>query len=97
MMGSFLLPETVRDLLDGIDWFDSLRSGLGDEFENEFYAALERVKTNPESFAPDHTGYRACRLKRFTAVLYYRIDGDLIVVMGLFVNGRDETQLRNRG
>ena len=96
-MNSFLLPETVRDLLAGIDWFDSLRTGLGSEFESEFYAALRRIKASPDSFAPDHTGYRACRLKRFTAVLYYRIDHDLIVVMGLFVNGRDERQLRDRG
>lgn len=96
-MDSLLLPETVGDLLDGIAWFDALKLGLGDEFEIEFYAALERAKTSPESFAPDHTGYRACKLKRFTAVLYYRIDRELIVAMGLLVNGRDETQLRDRG
>ena len=83
MMDAILLPETVGDLLDGIKWFDSLRLGLGDEFEPEFYAALDRVKISPRSFAPDHTAYRACRLKRFTAVLYYRIDTIASTAIGL--------------
>jgi hypothetical protein len=36
-------------------------------------------------------------LKRFTAVLYFRMDGDLLVVVGLFTSGQDESVLRNRG
>lgn len=61
------------------------------------YLALERVKTNPEMFAADHAGYRPCRLKRFTAVLYFRIDGLFIVVVGLFTSGKDERNLKDRG
>ncbi len=49
-------------------WFDRISAGLGEEFEAEFYLALERVKENPEMFAAGHTGYRPCRLKRFTGV-----------------------------
>jgi hypothetical protein len=71
-----LTSETETDLLRGIRWFDRTSRGLGDQFESEFFHALERVKDAPELFAPDHTGYRPCRLKRFTAVLYFRIDGD---------------------
>lgn len=41
-----------------IDWFDGISLGLGDEFEAEFYAALQRVKDNPEHFSEDHTVYR---------------------------------------
>ncbi len=96
-MNVVLLPETKADLLSGMEWFDKIRLGLGDELEHEFYAALERVKSNPELFAADHTGYCPCRLKRFTAVLYFRLDGDSIVVMGLFLHGRDETRLKERG
>ncbi len=95
-MDVYLLPETRSDLLAGIEWFDSLRSGLGDDFEIEFYSALERVKSGPLLFAADATGYRACRLKRFTAVLYYRVSGESIHVTGLFVNGQDERRLKER-
>lgn len=96
-MNAKLTPETEADLLRGIEWFDRILPGLGDQFESEFYDALARIKQEPLLFAADHTGYRACRLKRFTAVLYFRIDGDVIVVVGLFTSGEDESVLKNRG
>lgn len=92
-----LTARTEADLLRGIDWFDRISTGLGEMFESEFYRALERVKANPELFAADHTGYRPCRLKRFTAVLYFRIDDPFVVVVGLFTSGEDEGDLQNRG
>ena len=96
-MNAKLTADTEADLLRGIAWFDRISHGLGDQFESEFYNALERIKQDPDLFAANHTGYRPCRLKRFTAVLYFRIDCDLIVVVGLFTSGEDETVLQNRG
>lgn len=96
-MKARLTAHTEGDLLRGIDWFDRISTGLGETFEAEFYRALERVKENPELFAADHTGYRPCRLKRFTAVLYFRIDEPFVVVVGLFTSGEDERDLQNRG
>ncbi len=95
-MNARLTEYTKLDLLRGIDWFDGIAMGLGDRFELEFYAALERVKANPELFAEDSNGFRSCRLKRFTAVLYFRIDGKLVVVVGLFTSGEDESDLQYR-
>jgi hypothetical protein len=97
MMDIRFADEIRDDLLVSMAWMDERRVGLGDELESEFYAAVSVVQDRPHSFAADHTGYRPCRLRRFTAVLYYRIETDVIVVMGLFVGGRDESRLRNRG
>ena len=96
-MKARLTAHTEADLLRGIDWFDRIATGLGEAFEAEFYRALERVKANPELFAADHTGYRPGRLKRFTAVLYFRLDEPFLVVVGLFTSGEDERDLQNRG
>lgn len=68
-MKARLTDDTKLDLLRGIEWFERISPGLGDQFESEFYNGLERIKANPELFATDHTGYRPCPLKRFTAVL----------------------------
>jgi len=92
-----LTAETEADLLRGIEWFDRISPGLGDRFASEFYRSLERIKQEPHLFAVNHAGYRPCRLKRFTAVLYFRIDGDVIVVVGLFTSGEDESVLKHRG
>lgn len=96
-MKARLTAQTEIDLLRGIDWFDRISIGLGESFSAEFYLALERVKENPELFAADHTGYCPCRLKRFSAVLYFRIDEPFVVVVGLFTSGEDESDLQNRG
>lgn len=96
-MNAKLTAETEADLRRGITWFDRISLGLGDHFQSEFYNSLERIKQAPDHFAANHTGYRPCRLKRFNAVLYFRIDGDLIVVVGLFTGGEDENVLQNRG
>jgi hypothetical protein len=96
-MKARLTVHTEADLLRGIDWFDRISIGLGEMFEAEFYRALERVKASPELFAADDAGYRPCRLKRFTAVLYFRIDEPFVVIVGLFTSGEDERGLQNRG
>lgn len=96
MMDVRFLAEIRDDLLSAMDWFDRRRAGLGEELESEFYTAVARVCEWPQAFAPDRTGYRPCRLKRFTAVLYFRIEGDFIIVAGLFVGGRDESSLQGR-
>lgn len=96
-MNAKLTAETEADLLRGIEWFDRISLGLGDQFEYEFFDALDRIKREPDLFAANHTGYRPCRLKRFTAVIYFRIDGDVVVVVGLFTSGEDEAVLKKRG
>jgi len=96
-MKARLTAQTEMDLLRGMDWFDRVSIGLGEKFKAEFYLALERIKENPEMFAADHTGYRPCRLKRFAAVFYFRIDAPFVVVVGLFTSGEDESHLQNRG
>jgi hypothetical protein len=85
------------DLLRGVAWFDQISPGLGDDFEQDFYTALDRIKSNPQHFATDHTGFHPCPLKRFTAVLYFRILDDGILIVGLFTSGEDETELQYRG
>ncbi|MFM8400318.1 MAG: type II toxin-antitoxin system RelE/ParE family toxin [Pirellula sp.] len=88
-----LSEDSQRDLLRGIDWFERISPGLGDRFESEFYNALNRIIENPYLFPANHTGFRPCRLKRFTSVVYFRIDGDVIIIVGLFTSGEDETDL----
>jgi len=62
--------EVRDDLLESMDWFDKRRNGLSEQLEAEFRAAVSVVRDRPYSFAADPSGYRPCRLQRFTAVLY---------------------------
>ena len=80
-----------------MDWLDARREGLGLEFESEFFAAVQVAMSRPDSFPVDQTGYRPVRLKRFSAVLYFAIENDLVVIAGVFMGGRSEANLQNRG
>jgi hypothetical protein len=91
-----LTEDSQRDLLRSIAWFERMSPGLGDRFELEFYNALNRIMDNPYLFPANQTGFRPCRLKRFTSVVYFRTDGDLVVIVGLFTSGEDESDLKAR-
>jgi hypothetical protein len=82
------LANAKLDLLEGIEWFESISEGLGDQFEFEFFKCVDRIKNGPLNFTQNESGFRACRLKRFTAVVYFRVDGDRIVIVRLLVNGK---------
>ncbi len=43
-MKAVLAPETASDLLRGIEWFERIAIGLGEQFELEFFNALERIE-----------------------------------------------------
>lgn len=95
--------EVFDDLRPSVDWLNSRKPGLGFELESEFYASVGVVRGRPYSYAVDHTGLRPVRLRRFTAVLYYKIeesllpDNAVVVIVGLMVAGRDEACLKYRG
>jgi len=102
MMDVRYADEVFDDLRPSVDWLNTFKPGLGFELEEEFYASVAVVRGRPFSYAVDHTGFRPVRLRRFTAVLYFKIEESLvrdapaIVIVGLIVGGRDEQRLRYR-
>ncbi len=90
------LDEVYDDLATTGEWLDARRDQLGLEFETAFFDAVRLARTRPESFALDQSGYRTIRLKRFSAVVYFSVENDVIVIAGVLMGGRSETNLRDR-
>lgn len=84
-------PEVAKDLREAAEWYNSKRSGLGDEFMSEFWSAMESVIKYPLSFGKTSTGLRACRLARFPYVIHFRYEEqkDELVVFAVTFGGRD--------
>jgi toxin ParE1/3/4 len=40
-------PQAEDDILEAADWYDTQRSGLGDEFVEEILAVFDALETNP--------------------------------------------------
>ncbi len=87
-------PELSRDFVAAIDYYEALSPGLGLRFEEAFAQAEleieEGLVTHPVLF--DH--FHRVVLRRFPYRLYYRLQGDAAIVVGLFHIRRDPTHVQ---
>lgn len=75
--------EAEQDLQAAFDWYESERSGLGDEFLLAVEAAFAAVARRPESFAMVESDIRRASLRRFPYGVFYLIHGDSIIVVAV--------------
>ena len=83
-------PEVENDVVDAITWYDDKRPGLGDEFLLEYLAGIGRIRDNPLLFSVAANGLRPCRLKRFSYIIHFDVDGNNVLVVALMGGGRDD-------
>ena len=82
---------------DAVAWYESERSGLGEEFKLEVKSALQRAMSNPELFQKVHGRARKIRLQRFKKyVIYFAIKDDVFSVLSVFHGARNPHKLRRR-
>lgn len=62
------------DLEEAFDHYESLRSGLGDEFLVEFRRAIDRILQFPNGWQALDAEYRRYRMHRFPYGVIYRVD-----------------------
>ena len=89
-------PEVEVDVVDAVTWYDDKRAGLGDELLLEYLAAIQRIRNNPLGFAVAANGLRPCRLKRFSYIVHFDVDGNSILVVALMSGGRDDSAFAHR-
>jgi plasmid stabilization system protein ParE len=82
-------PAADREVDDVIDWYDSLRPGLGAEFFAELRRGLQVITENPRVSPPwpggraQALGVRRFTLARFPFVLPYLVLEELVVVLAI--------------
>lgn len=89
-------PEVEHDLIEAADWYDSKAPGLGGEFIEEFWNAIDVIQERPLTIAVAANGMRPFRMKRFSYLIHYRTFGDSVLVVGVTAGCRDETWHRDR-
>jgi plasmid stabilization system protein ParE len=88
------LPQVETDVLNGRTWYESKAPGLGEEFLRVFYASAEELARDPQVYPKVHGDFRRRLLRRFPYAIYFRIQGEYVVVFGLFHCARDPRRLR---
>ena len=89
-------PELEDDVVDAIAWYDDKRPGLGEMLLVEYLAAIGRIRDNPLLFAVAANGLRPCRLKRFSYIVHFDVDGNDVLIVALMAGGRDDSAFIHR-
>jgi toxin ParE1/3/4 len=79
-------PEAINELLCSARWYDQRRAGLGNEFVDEAWAALERIRAMPTAFGRYELyrgtdEIRRAGLARFPDSVIFLVEPDGIVVL----------------
>jgi len=79
-MQVILRPAAAADIEDAISWYERQRRDLGGEFLEAVNAALKVIAQKPRLAPLAQRQTHRFLLRRFPYAIYYRIEGDLVLV-----------------
>ena len=75
-------------------WYEKQRPGLGRDFEAAIERALFRACSSPRRFREVVPAIRRVRVQRFPFGIYFRVRGNLLIVLAIFHARRNPDSLR---
>lgn len=91
-----LRPEAERDLIDAAGWYEQQQPGLGQQFLDETQAVLSSIAEMPLAYHLVHRTARRALMRRFPFGIFYRIERDQVVVVGILHASRDPNSWKGR-
>ena len=76
-------PQAEDEALAVRLWYESRRSGLGQEFGQELDATIERIAAGPFVFPRAHGETRRAVFSRFPYAVYFRVAEATVVVLAI--------------
>ena len=95
-MRVILRPAAAADVEDAISWYERQRPALGSEFLEAVNAALKVIAQKPRLAPLVQRHTHRSLLRRFPYAIYYRIEGDLVVVVACMHGRRNPRRWRTR-
>jgi toxin ParE1/3/4 len=90
-------PAARQEFDEAVIWYESQRTGLGQEFKLEVKATLMRALANPEPFQRVRGRAQKIRLRRFKKyAIYFAIKGETFAVLAVFHGARNPNVLYRR-
>lgn len=84
-----LRPRAERDIQSTFEWYESQRSGLGEEFLVSLRERLETVRSFPEAFPALYRDARRAVVSRFPYVVFYVVQPTRVAVLAIVHQSRD--------
>jgi toxin ParE2 len=78
----FLLPAR-RELRETVRYYNAQLPGLGEEFRDEAWETVRRIKEFPEAWHPLGGSIRRCQMRRFPYGLIYEPSANETVIIAI--------------
>lgn len=90
-------PNAYLDTLEGIDWYDSQSTGLGERFYNAIQKQYDILCQNPFFQIRHNNDVRCVPLDKFPYMIHFIVDEETkrIVILGVICTHRDPTNWKN--
>jgi plasmid stabilization system protein ParE len=89
-------PAAAADVEDAFRWYERQRVGLGNEFLAAIESTLHDVAEQPARYALIHRGTRRVLVHRFPYGIFYRVYGEVVVVVACMHGRRDPRRWKSR-
>jgi len=84
-MKILISEDALNEMRDGVDYYDSKISGLGEEFRESVLKRTREIASNPLMYPIIEQNIRKSVLQRFPYTLYYLIDHDKLTIVVLSI------------
>ena len=90
------LPRAAEEYLEITQYYADIELELGVSFVDHVEAGIERILANPKAWPEVDPGIRRHLIQRFPYGIFFRIDGDLILIVALMHTRRRPGRWRER-
>jgi plasmid stabilization system protein ParE len=91
-----IAPEAERDLAEAYAWYESRRSGLGEELLTCVDACIEAISRTPDMYPIVHEKYRRGLVRRFPYAVFYEHAEGAVTIYCVFHTSRNPDKWRHR-
>jgi plasmid stabilization system protein ParE len=92
----YLQTAAINDLQEAIDWYETQKAGLGQEFLSAVGEVLGVIEENPLVFAQVYRQKRRAALRRFPYNIIYVVEDATIRVSAIMHGKKDPTGWKKR-
>lgn len=92
----YIRPEAETDIEEAALWYEEQRQGLGQEFLDEVLGLCKTISENPAMYPVVHRHTRRALIRRFPFGVYFRIEGEQVIVVAVMHGSRHPRNWRQR-
>lgn len=89
-------PDAEIEFLNAVDYYEEIEQGLGLDFANEIYSAINRAYDMPDAWTSFNGPIRRSLAKRFPYGVLYIFEDDKIFIIAVMHLHRDPDYWTNR-